>query len=232
MTAGGAGVQGGPGSVLAWHFVDDAFRDGVALPPDGERLVYAGEAAICVSGLHASVRILDALKYAPGNTICRVACEDVVDRADDKLVCRARTIQWRYDGEDLLRDFARQIALDVADLWDMPDVVRRFLETGNDNHRVAARAAAREASREHAERDEVEAAIASEAARAAAARTHAGRATALAAVWAATKATADPDRWDRYCTLLETMVEEARQAGGDDLDEWADMDDPLGDETG
>jgi hypothetical protein len=29
---------------------------------------------MCVTGLHASKRIIDALQYAPGNTICRVEC--------------------------------------------------------------------------------------------------------------------------------------------------------------
>lgn len=217
--------------VLAWHFVNAAFRDGSAVPADGERLEHPGDITICVSGLHASERILDALKYAPGNTICRVACDDVAGRQDDKLVCRVRTIEWRLDGEELLRDFARRVALDVAGLWEMPAEVRKFLETGNENLRVAARAAAREASRDYAARDETTAAIASEAARAASARTHAGRATALAAAWAATKATADPASWDRYCTLLEGMVEEARQHQGDDIDEWAGLDDEFADET-
>lgn len=209
---------------LAWHFADDALRDGGALPADGEALEFGEPVAICVSGLHASERILDALKYAPGNLICRVACEGVSGRHDDKLVCRSRTIQWRLDGEDLLRDFARRVALDVANLWDMPDVVRKFLETGNENYRVAARAAAREAPRAYAARDNVEAAAAGEAARAAAARTHAARATGLAAAWAASKATDGTASWDRYNALLETMVEEARQVGDADLDEWSDLD--------
>ncbi|MEQ8399105.1 hypothetical protein [Thalassobaculum sp.] len=218
--------QGSPASpLMAWHFVDEALRDGRDVPPDGEVLVYDDEVAVCASGLHASERLLDALKYAPGNTICRVVCEDIVSRQDDKLVCRSRTIQWRLDGEELLRDFARRVALDVADIWDIPEVVRKYLETGDENFRVPARAAAREASRAHAARNDVEGAVAGEAARAAAARTHAARATGLAAAWAATKATVSDDAWDRYNTLLETMVEEARQQDDGDLDEWADLGD-------
>lgn len=217
-------------STEAWHFVGDTLRDGNAVPPDGQALVRDDEATLCVSGLHASERILDALKYAPGNTICRVTCDDVVGRQDDKLVCRSRTVEWRLDGEQVLRDFARRVALDVADLWDMPDVVRGFLETGNENQRIAARAAARDASRAAVARGDVAAAGAGEAARAAAARTHEARATGLAAAWAATKASGDESRWEQYSVMLEAMVEEARQAGDDD-DEWSDFGDDFDLET-
>ena len=41
-----------------------------------------------------------------------------------------------------LRKFARCCALDVAHLWNMPDVVREYLETGDDTKRDAARDAA------------------------------------------------------------------------------------------
>ncbi|MEP6145764.1 MAG: hypothetical protein ABJ201_00025, partial [Nisaea sp.] len=145
-----SGTQNGSGELLAWHFVDEALRDGRPVPADGEKLAHGAAPSLCVSGLHASERILDALKYAPGNTICRVECEDLATRQDDKLVCATRTVLWRVDGEDLLREFARKVALDVADLWDIPPGVRKFLETGNENFRVAARAEARDLSRAYA----------------------------------------------------------------------------------
>ena len=213
--------------IPAWHFVDDTLRDGRAVPPDGQALVHADDVAICVSGLHASPRILDALKYAPGNVICRVLCDDVVGQQEDKLVCRSRAVEWRLDGEEVLREFARQVALDVAPLWDMPAAVRSFLETGNDTLRVAARADAREASRAAFARGDVAAAIAGEAAQAAAARTHPARATGLAAAWAATKASADAGSWERYSALLESMVDAARQQEGDDLDDWSGFDEAF-----
>ncbi|MCB7127908.1 MAG: hypothetical protein J3T61_00015, partial [Candidatus Brocadiales bacterium] len=56
-----------------------------------------------------------------------------------------RTVLWRLDIEDLLRDFTRRCALDVVDLWDAPDVVVRYLKTGDESLRDAARAAARDA---------------------------------------------------------------------------------------
>ncbi len=210
--------------MLAWHFVDSSLRDGRAVPPDGERLAAGGSSNLCESGLHASQRVLDALKYAPGNTICRVECDDVADQQRDKLVCGARTIVWRIDGEEVLRAFARAVALDVADKWDMPREVRKYLETGNESLRIAARGAAREASRMHVRSDEPEAAAAGEAARAAAARTHPARATGLAAAWAAARAKGGANAWAEYDELLSRMIEEARAATPEEDDEWGEFD--------
>jgi len=159
---------------------------------------------MCKSGLHASRKIFDALRYAPGNTICRVECEDVVEEQDDKLVCRRRRILWQVDGEALLRDFARRCALDVIHLWDAPEVVVRYLKTGDESIRDAAWAAAWAAAGDAA-RD-----TAGDAARAAAwdaagaaARDAAGDAAgdaAWAAAWAAAgdaaRDTARAAAWD------------------------------------
>ena len=126
----------------AWHFVDKKLRDGREIPADGEILEHDGELRLCESGLHASVKILDALDYAPGTTICRVAMGGTIIKSDDKLVASERTILWRVDGEDLLWKFARMCALDVIHLWNPPEVVIRYLKTGDESIREAARDAA------------------------------------------------------------------------------------------
>ena len=46
----------------------------------------------------------------------------------------------------VLREFARWCALSVAHLWDMPDVVRQYLQTGNEEIRAAAGDAAGDAA--------------------------------------------------------------------------------------
>lgn len=125
-------------TLLGWHFVGDSLRDGRPIPDDGVPLVHEGEITICKSGLHASERIIDALPYAPGNTICRVQCAGVAERDNDKFVCRKRTILWRVEGAPLFRAFARRVALDVIHLWDAPEIVRRYLETGDQEIREAA----------------------------------------------------------------------------------------------
>jgi hypothetical protein len=132
--------------IKAWHFVGPTLRNGDPVPADGEVLRRSGPVEICKSGLHASRRLIDALNYAPGSTICRVGCRDVEEEEVDKLVCRERTILWRVDGDALLRDFARRCALDVAHLWDAPDVVLRYLRTGDDALRHAALEASRAAA--------------------------------------------------------------------------------------
>ena len=177
----------------AWHFVGATLRDGRPVPPDGEWLEHPGPVKMCDSGLHASRRILDALDYAPGATICRVECDDIHEEQEDKIVCTRRRILWRVDGEDVLHDFARRCAMDVIGLWDAPDVVREYLATGDDSLRdaawdaawAAARAAARDAARD-AVRDAARGALraAARAAAQAAAR-DAARDAAWDAAWAA-----------------------------------------------
>jgi hypothetical protein len=140
-------------TVKAWHFVGKHLRDYRPVPADGEVLVHDGPVAMCESGLHASKRLIDALEYAPGNTICRVemwgdlTTEPPPGRfrvitypwqLKDKLVARRRMILWRVDGEQLLRDFTRRCALDVVHLWRAPDVVIQWLRTGDESLRPAA----------------------------------------------------------------------------------------------
>jgi hypothetical protein len=167
--------------ITAWHFVGDTLRDGRAIPPDGEWLAHNGPVVMCESGLHASRDPFDALRFAPGETICMVECEDVVSEDYDKLVCRRRRIVARRDAGAMLRSFARAQALAVAHLWDCPPVVRQYLETGDESLRVSARAAAWAAS------------TAARAASAAWAASDAARAAAWAASDAAWAASAESD---------------------------------------
>ena len=125
---------------LAWHFVGATLRDGRPIPADGETLKHKGKLVLCESGLHASERLIDALQYAPGWTLCRVRMSGTIKRETDKLVARERTILWRIDATDVLRTFARRCALDVAHLWDMPPIVRQYLETGDGSIKAAAMA--------------------------------------------------------------------------------------------
>jgi len=113
----------------------------------GETLTVEGAPVLCVHGLHASARILDALRYAGGGSLalCRVTLGGTVIHDDDKSVATERTVVTMLDAattERLLREFARWCALSVAHLWEMPDVVRRYLETGDESVRDAAWAAA------------------------------------------------------------------------------------------
>ena len=79
--------------MLAWHFTHgDRLRDGRPVPPKGKTLKHEGPLKLCKSGLHASVRLIDALTYAPGTTLHRVKCGGKHLKGADKLICRERTI--------------------------------------------------------------------------------------------------------------------------------------------
>jgi hypothetical protein len=128
---------------LAWHFVSNKLRDGRDIPADGVKLKHDGELVMCQTGLHASRVLLYALRYAPGYMVCRVRIGGDVIEETDKLVASERTIVWRLEVKQLLLAFARQQALKVAHLWEMPDVVRQYLETGDESLRSAAFAASK-----------------------------------------------------------------------------------------
>ena len=134
------------GPVLAWHFTSDALRDGTPVPAIGVPLKHKGKLIICEAGLHASIDPIDALQYAPGPMLHRVACGGRIIHQDDKLVCSKRVIVASIDATDLLRSFARAEALTVAHLWDMPAAVREYLETGREDLSAAASAAAWDAA--------------------------------------------------------------------------------------
>ena len=139
--------EAAPRAVLAWHFTGDALRDGRAIPAVGETLRHDGVLVLCKSGLHASERMIDALQYAPGPRLHRVRCEGDIVSEQYKLVCRERTILWSHCvSDDLLRAFARSQALSVIHLWNAPEIVRLYLETGDESIRAAARDAARAAA--------------------------------------------------------------------------------------
>jgi hypothetical protein len=135
------------GAVLAWHFDVGTLRDGRPIPAVGETLRHEGPLVMCRTGLHASPRLRDALTYARGPFLSRVRCEGEIEEQNDMLVCTERTILWRRDVTAELRLFARQCALGVAHLWDMPKLVRQYLETGDEKLRVAAETEACRAAR-------------------------------------------------------------------------------------
>ena len=168
----------------AWHFtaLDKrlGYNDGRLVEP-GKTLVHPGELELCKSGLHASARLINALQYAPGPYIWRVEVGGTILRGSDKLVASERTPLWGFDATDILRRFARKCALDVIHLWDAPDVVIRYLKTGDESIRADAYAAARDAAR----------------AAAADAAWDAARAAAYAAAWVAAR-----DRQNRRLTAM------------------------------
>lgn len=130
----------------AYHFFGDTLRDGSPVPADGEWLEVVPPIEMCVRGLHASAHPFDALQYAPGNNLAIVELDGEILSDTDKLVATRRKIVRRINAESLLREFARKCASDVLHLWDAPEVVKQYLDSGDESLRAAARAAAWDAA--------------------------------------------------------------------------------------
>ncbi len=110
--------------VLAWHFTNGwRLRDRQKLVV-GKTYTHTGDVKICSSGLHASIRLLDALKYAPlrsGLVISRVECSDIRDLHSDKFVCATRRVIASAECDTTLHFLAADIAeaaLMIADVTD------------------------------------------------------------------------------------------------------------------
>ena len=134
---------------LGWHFLNgDKLRDGTIAPAHGEWLEFKAPLRICESGLHFSKTPFDALKYAPGNTLCLIEWGGEFLHDTDKSVCSRRKIIVRMDAEEMLHYFARMQAVSVLHLWHTkpPEVVCDYLMMGDDNLRDAARDAAWDAA--------------------------------------------------------------------------------------
>ena len=107
--------------ILAWHFTDGLkLRDGQQLEV-GKTYTHSGKVKICESGYHASERLIDALKYAPGAQVSRVECWGSVKTESDKLVARNRTVLWTMDATMILHEFAYRVAEQTLAKIDNPD---------------------------------------------------------------------------------------------------------------
>ena len=128
-----------------YHFTGATLRDGRAIPKIDEWLVFEGTPIPCECGLHACPDAFDALQYAPGELLHQVELDgEIIEHGNpvDKYAAQKRRIIASIDATEILRLFARRVALDVIHLWDAPPIVREYLETGDESKRNAARAAA------------------------------------------------------------------------------------------
>ena len=150
--------------MLGWHFLKD---DGamqwpcgrVLKPKVGQTLTRdPDKLELCVYGLHASVRLIDALQYAPGALLCRVELGGKILRDTDKVVASERTVLSMFDATRTLHEFAVWCAREALAQVKDPDKQRPtqrlarhpwpFLQAMPLSHRArwdAARAASRDA---------------------------------------------------------------------------------------
>jgi hypothetical protein len=117
---------------MAWHFIEDYTTESEI----GYTTRVECEPILCKQGLHASRRILDALKYAPGPILCRVRVGGEVVHGDGKLAGTTRTILWTLDASHVLHEFAcwcaesalTQCGLTEERLWNAIKTKRLWME--------------------------------------------------------------------------------------------------------
>ena len=188
----------------AWHFLTE---DRILKHGDG-RIVKVGKTyeceghiILCKNGMHGSVKVTDALKYAPGPILCRVEIEECLKKGGDKIAGRKRTALAIENVSKILHLFAidcaeralakaknpdsRSIkALEVKKIWIKGEATDKELKEARAEAEAAAEEAASAAWAEYAAGEAAAAAtwVASWAAEAWAAE------AAWAASWAAAAA--------------------------------------------
>ena len=173
-----------------WFAASDQLPHGDSRPiVIGESHSLCGDIIICGHALHASRHPFDALQYAPGPYLYKVRCWGDVIEQIDKLGARNREYIAMRNATDMLWKFARERALSLIHLWDAPEIVRRYLETGDETIKDAAWAAAWDAggAARGAARDAAEAAARAAARAAGADAWYAAGAAAEAAAWGAAR---------------------------------------------
>jgi len=185
--------------VYAWHLLPENGMTRYSNLPvkPGVTLIHKDKIELCASGLHASINLQDALSFAPGPILCRVKCEGIILKGEDKIVATKRTVVYMFDASRMLRLFAcwcgRNTKLaDGRTVWDLLTDPRS---------RKAVEVAERYAN---GQATKGELAAAGAAARAAA------RAAAGDAAWAAAGAAAGDAAWAQ---LEKMAIDEAKYLG-------------------
>jgi len=208
----------------AWYFSngDRRLRNGDGREIRiGETHAVSGDIELCSHGLHASKKVIDAIYYAPGNIVYRVEMWGKVEEGGDKVVAQKRTyLSGGIDVSETLRKFARMCALNVVYMWEAPDIVIRYLKTGDKSIQASAYGATLDAAPGDARDAAMDAAIDATPCAALASARAAARAVACDSTcdsaWAAARssaravarAAARNDTWDAASTAAQ---DEARR---------------------
>lgn len=126
--------------VLGWYFLGNPLLDDGPLMPDGVAVTVEGDGASFEKGLHGCEQLIHASRHAGvnSNILCRTEHSGNIVRYRYMFTSSTRTVLWRLNVDDVLMAFARKCALEVSHLWEMPGIVRRYLETGDETLREEA----------------------------------------------------------------------------------------------
>jgi len=124
--------------IEAWHFarIDRClgYGDGREII-EGETLTVKEKPELCLKGLHASRKIIDALENARGSIICRVEVSGEILEDENKLVGQSRKCLWWIDADKILHEFACKCAeralknanIETPELWNVIKFKRKWL---------------------------------------------------------------------------------------------------------
>ena len=129
--------------MLAWHFSDGTlgYSDDRRVEA-GVMYTCEGTPELCRNGMHASIDPIDAIAFRKGCIVSRVDVTGGVLKQEGKIVGANRLVLWTADATEVLRKFARLCATDVIDKWNAPEIIVRYLSTGDKKIRLEARSAA------------------------------------------------------------------------------------------
>ena len=223
--------------MLGWHFLaaDRRLQFGERESVEAGRTYSAeGPLVLCRNGMHASIRALDALSYAPGPIVCRVRLGGEIIHDTDKSVARSRRVLWLADATTILHEFALSVATDALCLqeargeftdprsWAALEVKARWLRGKATTLELAAACAAAYAVAGDAAsaRDVAWVAARAAARDAGAAAGAAARDAAWVAAWDAARAAARVAAWDAARAAARAAAGDAagvaaRAAAGD-----------------
>jgi len=128
--------------ILAWHYLPalgQLSHNDKRPVIVGKTLHHKGPVLLCESGLHASVRLVDALSHCCGRFLCRVECWGDVQTHSDKIAVRHRRCLAMADVTPQLRLFAVLCAEHVLPIFEAKfpgdrrpraavDTAKRYLE--------------------------------------------------------------------------------------------------------
>lgn len=130
-------------SIRAWRFfpIDYSSNGDERLIVPGKTLTVNCKTFSFLTGLHASRRIIDALDLAEEPIVCYVEIGGhiidgpsvTVSEGPKQTVCTQMRILWVADASECLRRYSRRCALDVIDMWDAPDIAKRYLCAGDES---------------------------------------------------------------------------------------------------
>ncbi len=119
-----------------------------------------GKPVLCKNGFHASIKPLDALKYAPGSYLWFVELGGKIVKGGDKCCATERTYISGFNAEELSHEFSRKCAAvnieKIKPYCTGKDyqLILKWLKTGDEGLREAACSAANSAARSAADSHE------------------------------------------------------------------------------